>query len=239
MAPNLAKYKEDIKGLITQGEYRLKFLRGENKNLYYFREQYELWYSEALCLVKTLIPDRLEDFKYYYEQLKEYLTYLPPGENLNLDFGEQPPKEIDIANVLFFNQLNIIKACEKRFESSLFDIKSIVRAELFNSELEAARELNKKGFRRGAGAVAGVVLEKHLGEVCTNHKVKINKKKPAINDFNQKLKESGGLEHDKWRFIQHLADLRNKCTHNKEREPTKENVEDLIEGVEKITKTIF
>jgi hypothetical protein len=42
-----------------------------------------------------------------------------------------------------------------------------------------------------------------------------------------------------WRFIQHLADLRNLCDHKKKRDPKTEDIDELIEGVEKITKTLF
>ena len=87
--------------------------------------------------------------------------------------------------------------------------------------------------------MAGVVLESHLSQVCENHKIKVTKKKPTINDFDQLLKDSDVIEIHDWRFIQHLADLRNLCDHNKKREPKKEEIDDLINGVEKITKTIF
>jgi len=115
----------------------------------------------------------------------------------------------------------------------------LVQADLFDSELEAAKELNKKGFVRGAGAIAGVVLEKHLAQVCENHNVKVSKKNPGINDYNQLLKDNEVIEVKDWRFIQHLADLRNLCDHDKKKEPKKEDIDELIDGVEKVSKTIF
>lgn len=39
--------------------------------------------------------------------------------------------------------------------------------------------------------------------------------------------------------IQHLGDIRNLCDHNKDREPTKEEVEELINGIDQIIKTNF
>ena len=54
----------------------------------------------------------------------------------------------------FHQQLIILKSAKGRFESSLFDIKQLLQSDLFDSELEAAKELNNKGFTRGAGAVA-------------------------------------------------------------------------------------
>ena len=47
----------------------------------------------------------------------------------------------------------------------------LVQADLFDNELDAAAELNDKGFRRAAGAVAGVVLEEHLETVCEQHNI--------------------------------------------------------------------
>jgi hypothetical protein len=58
----------------------------------------------------------------------------------------------------------------------LFDIKQIVQADLFDSELESAKELSKNKFYRAAGAVAGVVLEKHLSQAVENHNLSLNKK---------------------------------------------------------------
>jgi hypothetical protein len=40
-------------------------------------------------------------------------------------------------------------------------------------------------------------------------------------------------------FLQFLGDIRNLCDHDKKTEPTAEQVNELIAGVAKITKTIF
>ena len=64
-----------------------------------------------------------------------------------------------------------------------------------------------------AGAVAGVVLEKHLHEVCVSHNVKLTKKHPTIADLNEALKSAQVIEISQWRFHQHLGDLRNLCDH--------------------------
>ena len=69
--------------------------------------------------------------------------------------------------------------------------------------------------------------------------LKISKKDPSINDYNEKLKNAGIIKTEMWRFIQRMGDLRNLCDHNKKQEPTKENVADLIDGTDKIIKTIF
>ncbi len=53
------------------------------------------------------------------------------------------------------------------------------------------------------------------------------------------MKDAGVLNVPDWRFVQHLADIRNLCDHSKKTEPTAEQVGDLISGVMKLTKTLF
>lgn len=218
------------------------------KNLPIFKNNYQGWYSESLVIIKIMLPDRLDDFIQHYEKpkgrkeigidtyvIEDYLQ----GISVWLTYKGEDLAGPSAAIPQFQQQLNILKSVQKRFESSLFDIKQLVQADLFDSELEAAEELNKNGFIRGAGAVAGVVIEKHLEEVCNNHEVKTKKKNPTINDLNQNLKDSDIIDTKTWRFIQRLADLRNLCDHNKKKAPTKEDVDELISGVSKISKTIF
>lgn len=251
MTSNIEEYKNDIQQLIKSGEAIFKKMK-DNKNLAQLRQDYEMWYSESFAVIKIILPDRISDFsKMYYEDkkkegLKTYFQHTPStiikgNDDLNWEMGDRivPPKEIEFAKSIFDSQIGILKSCEKRFESSLFDIKQLLQADIFDSELEAARELNKKGFTRGAGAVAGVVLEGHLTQVCSNHNITIRKQSPTINDLNELLKNNSIIETPTWRSIQHLGDLRNQCDHRKQKEPTKEEIEELINGVDKISKTLY
>lgn len=212
-----------------------------------FRERYQAWYSEAKALVKQLLPDRLEDFVRHYETPKSrkslsFESYriadcLQGLTNRNWDNEITVGPGAAIPHVQ--QQLAILTSAKARFESSLFDIRQLVQADLFDSEIDAARELLKKGFGRAAGAVVGVVLEGHLRQVCENHNVKPGKQNPTISTFNDALKNAGVLDTPTWRSIQHLGDLRNLCDHDKKQEPTREQIQDLIDGVAKVTKTLF
>jgi len=138
-----------------------------------------------------------------------------------------------------YQQFNIIQGLQNRFDSTLYDIRTLVHADLHDDELHASEELNKNGYQRGAGAICGVVLEGHLKAVADRHAVSLRKKDPSISDLNDALKNANILETATWRFIQHLGDIRNKCDHKKSVDPTKEDVSELIEGTRKITKTVF
>lgn len=258
MSSNLTKFKEDLARLIKTGEdlcislaIELDLLTSKQKekvsdrDLPSFTNNYENWYSESLQVVKQLLPDRLNDFTSLYKNEKrkntDYLTYTISDYMIGLQVTRGVEVKVDkkAAFPKFQQQYYILESIKTRFESSLYDIKQILQYDLFDDELDCASELYKKGFLRGAGAIAGVVIEKHLGQVCSNHNIRVSKKNPGIADFNDILKNNDVVDVATWRFIQHLADIRNLCDHNKDREPNKDEVEDLIAGVRKIIKTLF
>jgi hypothetical protein len=205
-------------------------------------------YTEACAVLKQLVPDRLEEFVHLYHRdgkrresddetyhIQNWLN----GVGVPVDDMREPLFDsLDVIMMRFDTQRQILNSAGARFESSLFDMAQLVRTDLFDSELDAARELVKHGFLRPAGAIAGVVIEKHLAQVCVNHTVAI-KKNPMINDFNDALKKAGVVDVPGMRQIQRLADIRNLCDHNKHREPTKGEVIELIDGAEKLCKTLF
>lgn len=217
------------------------------KRLPNFKVKYEEWYSSSLVLLEQLLPARVQNFVALYEKPRnrkstDYGNYMIQDYLENLQVTRGPYKEVVVdssaAVPKFRQQIAILKAATARFESSLFEIKQLVQADLFDSELDAARELHKHKFLRAAGAISGVVLEKHLHQVCEDHTIKVAKKHPGIGDLNELLKKGGVIEVPQWRHISMLADLRNLCDHNKQKEPSADQVADLIEGTEKIIKTV-
>lgn len=260
MEKSLKKFKEDLNKLIDDGllmlldlykkvpsEMRPKGVKGTTKEkTLTFGSYYQKWYTESRAVIKQIIPDHLVDFEHYYknEKRKEITldNYTIRDYLIGLVITKYREKVFEpevVAFEKFQQQLLILQSAQSRFDSSLFDIQQVVRADIFDSELDGARELIKNGFLRAAGAIAGVVLEKHLEQVCINHNISITKRNPKISDYNDKLKEEEVLDVPTWRFIQRLGDLRNLCCHHTKREPKEEEVEELVEGVDKITKTLF
>jgi len=266
MPDNIKKYKDDLKKLTKEGEYlfmaiqhdcypqefKEAFKENSDKvieSLPTFDDEYQSWYSESKALIKQLLPDRLDDFIRHYEKPKSrkditFENYRIEDclQGLNVTTGGFEKKKVvgpDAAIPHVRQQLAILKSVRKRFESSLFDIKQLVQADLFDSELDTAKELLKNGFTRAGGAIAGVVLEKHLQQVMENHNIKTRKKVLTISVLNDLLKKDDVIDTPAWRQIQHLGDIRNLCDHNKKRDPSEQEVQDLIAGVEKFTKTLY
>ncbi|MDP3895318.1 MAG: hypothetical protein Q8Q62_01440 [Mesorhizobium sp.] len=263
MSTNLARYQEDLERLISDGELLLISMQLEQdpngikkqihemfqdkagdllKKLPNFSSKYQSWYSEAKALVRQIIPDRLSDFVKHYERqqnrkLLQWDNYTIEDYLQGLRRSDSVPMRAGLSRME--QQLNIVKSAQQRFMSSLFDIRQLVAADLFDSEIATARILAKNRFLRAAGAVAGVILEKHLAQVCKNHGLAISKKNASIGDLNDLLKNADVIDMPRWRANQHLADIRNISDHSKSKEPTDEQISDLIEGVDKVLKTIF
>lgn len=218
------------------------------KGLPNFKREYQSWYSEAHALVRQVLPDRLSDFESYFEyprvrkeitfqnyMIRDYLQ----GLHITRGYEKTVVADGSAAIPEFEQQLNIVKAASETLESSLINMTGVLQADLFDSEVDSAKALAKMGFLRASGAICGVVIEKHLKQVCDTHKISIRKKNPSINDLNQALKDQDILSISQWRFVQHLADIRNTCDHAKGKEPSKEEIDDLVAGTNKVLKTVF
>lgn len=212
-----------------------------------FRDDYQKWYSEAQAVIKQVLPDRLSDFTSYYEYPRvrkdiSFKNYMVKDYLQGLAITRSDGRVLvggDAAIPEFVQQLNIVKAAKGALESTLMDLKAVLQADLFDTEIETAGALAKAGYLRAAGAICGVVIEKHLTQVADTHNIKIAKKNPGISDLAQLLRSSNVITLAQERFIQSLADTRNVCSHAKGREPTKDEITELVEGTSKVLKTIF
>lgn len=218
------------------------------KQVFSLPQAYQAWYTKALPVVKQILPDRYADFveQYKLDKRKDitYLTYTISDYLIGLRITRGWEKE-NVVNAFgafsskFEKQLTILSSCLERLDSVLSDIQGTLQAELFDDELDAAQELHKKGHLRAAGALCGVTLERHLATVAKNHGVNITKKDPTISDFNDAFKNANIYDVPNWRFIQRLGDIRNLSVHFKGREPTKDDVDEMITGTQKVLKTVF
>jgi hypothetical protein len=165
---NLDRFKNDLERLIAAGKalaaawYALRKKRESPPN---FSGEYQRWYSEAHEVVRQLLPARQEEFERLYlsDPRRKSLTSTNYaiqdwvlGVRSGTNYANDPFfDDYAIALMRFNGQLEILSACMARLESSLFEMKQLVTADLFDSEVEAARELVRHGFLRAAGAVCG------------------------------------------------------------------------------------
>ena len=213
-----------------------------------FSMHYQTWYTRSLPIVRLLAPDRHEEFVHYYEsnprrksidvetyRLHDFVRGLVPGEN---PLGVRAFDYKQVAYSCMIGQANIILSLFQRVDSVVSDLESTIISDFHDSELEvAARLIPVNG--RASGAIAGVVLERHLSAVAVRHNVTTRKKTPTIGDYNDLLKQHDIYDLPTYRKIQYFADIRNISVHNKQRAPTDEETVELVQGVQKIIKTVF
>ena len=210
---------------------------------------YQSWYTECIRFISQVAPERLDEFCAQYDRSKatskdsssiekfgisDYLQFFSVKDQ----FGDKVFDDREVAIIRLMTQVAILKSMSRRLDSVLADIRGVLQADLFDSELGAARHLCENGHIRAAGAVAGVVLESHLQMVCVNHSVTYRKRKPTINDLLRYLRENGVIDIPVERRVQALADIRNLCDHKRHRDPTLDEVEQLIDGVDNTIKTL-
>ena len=241
------KLVDEINSCLKETIPLIESLQEKNKDKNYsFHLEYQKWYSKAIKIIAFLAPDRFTEFKAYYEVdpkrkslgygtyvIQDYIKGVAPSSYTYSDFNT---KGEALKNL--YNQYTILGAIAPRVNSILADIQSALYIELQDLELDTAKSLLKVNVR-SAGVIAGVILEGYLSKILNKHNLKSQKKNPTLSEFNEILKTNNVYDLSVWRKISYLGDIRNNCAHKNEKEPTKEQVEELIEGTNWVSKNVF
>jgi len=238
--------KKALSALVQQGSDLFTVAAENPPDLATLNIAYESWYTPATAAIKAIAPDRLADFRSGYKLEKrktvEADTYTI-DDYLHGLVVKRGGQEVFSGQTVFFTrlirQVAILRSVADSAESILRDIRAVLQAELLDSDLAAARALVRAGHLRSAGVVCGVALEAHLGAITDRRQIRLKKKAPTISDYNDALRENSVIDIPMWRLIQRLADIRNLCCHRKERDPRRDEVDDLITGCAKVVREVF
>ena len=128
---------------------------------------YQVWYSRALRVVRDIVPERHAEFEAQYRHDGGWPTdatmYKIEHFLSGIEMGGYSSTEKALLRL--GTQIGILEAATARLDDILFNIRGVLQADLFDSEIDAARHLKENGHLRAAGAVAGVVLERHLADL--------------------------------------------------------------------------
>jgi len=242
---NAEKIKEELNSLRETGNtFYKKWTKGEIDNRHL---EYQNWYTLARKAIARFLPERLEEFKSYYEidpkrkqleygtfVIQDFLKGIVPSTYRYSTFDSKGE-----ACTCLGNQLTIFASMTVNIDSILFDLDSTIYYEYQEDELETARKVLKINVR-AAGALAGVVIEKHLKHLLSNHALEkeVKVKNPGINELVMPLKEAGVIDMPTFQKITYMASIRNICDHDKQSTPTKEQVLDLLTQTNWLIKTV-
>jgi hypothetical protein len=123
----------------------------------------------------------------------------------------------------------IFLAAKEDFEGGyLASLRTLVQAEVFDSELEQAKELLSSGYSTAAAITAGVVLETALRELCDKEGGIPHGK---LDKMNADLAKAGVYNKLVQKQITALADIRNSAAHGKPDEFTAQDVTNMIRDI--------
>ena len=114
----------------------------------------------------------------------------------------------------------------------LFDIRSLVAAELFVDFLEQAQHLLENGFHVPAASLDGAVLEDGLRKLCAQHSIEVPER-TKIDRLNADLARASVYSKLVQKNITAYADVRNNADHGHFEEFTKEDVASMIAWVQR------
>jgi hypothetical protein len=109
----------------------------------------------------------------------------------------------------------ILRAARDDIEAgALFEVKTLVTAEVFDEFLEQGRALLASGYFAPAAVVIGAVLEDGLRKLCAKAAISLPEK-PKLDSMNAALAKKGVYNVLGQKKITALADIRNSAAHGK------------------------
>ena len=206
--------------------------------------------GEAQALLQQLAPDRLPEFSRHHERPKARRevtaeSYCIEDYLQGLQFPRANPKDRPLGREAaiphFQQQVAILDAAGARLDSVLFDLRQALQLELLAAEIDLATRLVALGAPRAAGALAGLMLERHLLQVCRSRRLIAVAATPdvTISALAEALRAAQVLDLPQCQFVQHLGELRALCDVGRMPEPTPDQVNDLITGTRRALRLVF
>lgn len=129
--------------------------------------------------------------------------------------------------------LAIFLAAKEDYEGGyLFNLRGLVKAEVFDDAFEQGFALLNAGYKDPAAVLAGVALESTLKELCTRYCISIGK----LDKMNADLCKAGIYNMAKQKQITAWAELRNKAAHGGWAEYNESDVKYFLEGVQRFVE---
>jgi len=128
----------------------------------------------------------------------------------------------------FKSCLGIFLSAKEDYEGGyVFNMRSLVSAEVIDNVIEQSRELLRAKYKDPAAVVAGVALESALKELCNKHHILTGK----LDKMNADLSKAGAYNLGQQKIITAWADIRNNAAHGNWQNYSVADVESMIEGV--------
>jgi hypothetical protein len=187
--------------------------------------EYNVWYSACLAFIEANLRSRLPELQLLHNGDK---TTVGIGDHIAGRRGD-PLLRFNLAAEGVLQIKAIIASVPLYLQTKLHDIELVVADTMTRDLLTEAENLLQAGYVRSAGALAGVMVERHLKMLCDRQTPPIGyPDKATISKLNDLLKAASVYDAVEWRKVQVMGDIRNGCDHARTDEPRPEDVRDLI-----------
>jgi len=127
--------------------------------------------------------------------------------------------------------LGVVEAAHRDFEAGLlFDVRSLIAADLLGGFMEQAETLLAAGYHVPTASLAGAVLEDTMRKLCEKHGIN-NPPTLGINALNSELFRNDIYDKLIQKRITAIADIRNNADHGNFNKFTKEDVVDMVKWI--------
>ena len=150
----------------------------------------------------------------------------------------------EVTSLEIFQRLSsVFLAAKEDFENGyLISIRTLIEAEVFDSELEQAKELLDKEYFTAAAVITGVILETSLRNLCIKKNIEIidtSGKMNKLDKMNSDLAKAGVYNKLTQKRITVRADIRNSAAHGLTDKSQKQDVHNMIREVEEFLANYF
>jgi len=167
------------------------------------------WAASVLNLLQRIFGEDSMHFRHFTKQ----------EERVNDNEGE------------FRAALAIFHAAREDYEGGyLFNMQSLVKAEVFDEVLEQANALLGSGYKDPACVVVGVALETTLKGLCSREGIPHAK----LDKMNADLAKAGKYNKGMQKQVTAWADRRNCAAHGEWQAYSKADVQDMMAGVTRL-----
>lgn len=195
-----------LDGLIDMGE---QVLRTQNSDGYVETGLVQQWRTSSMAFLDAVLGPNSTHYHQFENRCKGY------------DIGDAK------------NGIGILKAAREDIKGGyLQKIEALVSAEVFSDFLEMAEHLFENDYKEPAASLIGAVLEDGLRRICVTNKIDVERR-DGINSLNKKLTENKVYNPLQQKQIQVWNDIRNNADHHHFDEYKKEDVKDMLAGVQR------
>lgn len=193
--------------------------------------------SQILATRRPPPPNVVGDSRVDFEHSQEWRTSAAQflGSLFGRDSEYYERFHSDFKHAGYFSDmaagLAVIKAAWNDYSKGyLTELRTLIRAEVFDDLLEQAQYLFEQGYYQPAAVLAGGVLEESLRRLCERNGV-VLPSKPKLDSMNADLAKKGAYNTLVQKRITWLADIRNKAAHGQVTEFSSSDVGTMLRQV--------